>query len=795
VVTLVFAAADDPAVRPYPGPFGPPEVASVIDYVPVAGVTVTQPVDPYKVYELSPIMEGAAGWVVFGAGIKENYRGRFSTALQSMILPRCAIGARPISIPSLGKLANLSPLNGIVKLLGGTDFAIVKDVREIDGCDREALVFRLQASTTGQNVLDAYRGPCDVRPEAGTCYRPGIERVGPATPDCDGNIEIDFQHFLVGNVTAAQGAIVLDFDVGMAEVCRDNALPDANGRLQTEFTDQCATDILSSISESSDDSFTSLSLSMESEIGSESIESILCRDLPILETFDYRHHSFTTVTGIFQFSKVDSPWESSSQIFSGWSSWSSMSSTLQSYDSVDGSLYSYDSSLVSCEWSSLSLRSSSSGRSDSSSEIYSSSSLSSSSSLDSSSEIHFSSSDCSYSSLRSSSSLSSYSEVLRTDSVSSSSSSSSMASWPPVQPSPPVSGRGLCAERDEANLLTLALPFWDGEGDTVGDQTSRAWHLTQTGLSWVTADYGGYAVEFNGTTDLLESSAETALLNDFSILALFKTTTHANQTLVCLHDDAASGAPLQHVSLELTSEGYLAVEWSPTGNVTYRVETEGDDFADGMWHLVIAERQGTSVVIRVDGYNVGGGTSETGGAWREISIGSAAWTIGGKGQGADPAIEHFTGQIGMVSVYDRVTTYAERSEWFENPWFLFYDCHPDQIAICYPVPFVDVRPAQVLVPVYRNIMLRRSKLVRQDAKWSLAAVDLSRRKRRHPGRLRLRADTEYALPCRPNDPGPDPQRSSRKWRAHHQSSRGWQQLPALLRRTRYGHTILVHSPL
>ena len=102
-------------------------------------------------YPLEAQAPGVGGWIVFGSGIQEEFTGRFSGPAQALLAPRAARAYRDFPVASLGKLASLNALAGIVRLQGIDPVEIVKDSREIDGIERDVIVIRLfQAGACAQ---------------------------------------------------------------------------------------------------------------------------------------------------------------------------------------------------------------------------------------------------------------------------------------------------------------------------------------------------------------------------------------------------------------------------------------------------------------------------------------------------------------------------------------------------------------------------------------------------------------------------------------------------------------------
>ena len=217
VVTATFVAAADVATRS--------QLVSApasLGFEPVAAVTVPQPVTPYVAYPIIPLAAGAAGWVVFGAGISETYTGRFSTLQQAALLPRCAAPLDPLPVTSLARSGAATIMQGVVEWLPGQDLASRFGTVAIDGegigVTHPAIFLGLKPSTS-RDVFSTYAGTCGSRPESGTCSPPGIDMINTTYPDVDGNLEIVFQGIQVSLFAGNSGGSILDIPTAVSDLC------------------------------------------------------------------------------------------------------------------------------------------------------------------------------------------------------------------------------------------------------------------------------------------------------------------------------------------------------------------------------------------------------------------------------------------------------------------------------------------------------------------------------------------------------------------------------------------------
>lgn len=225
---------------------------------PIGVLTLRQPVQENIHYPITPLVKNAGGWVVFGSGVKisadnaNSYSGLFSSPQQSFFAPRAAFPYRPLAVKSLGVLHSLHFIeNDIVRLRVTPPLYARVEERVINSINRKVIVIGLQqlhtqsdASqvvtgsniiSTGESVYELFAGPCRGRPESQNCPdgKVAIEAINSVTPDCDGEITLEFSGCaLVGQVLAPNNnTIVLECDRGFDDICVGPALPDSSGNL------------------------------------------------------------------------------------------------------------------------------------------------------------------------------------------------------------------------------------------------------------------------------------------------------------------------------------------------------------------------------------------------------------------------------------------------------------------------------------------------------------------------------------------------------------------------------------
>ncbi len=310
LVSVTFLALNHP-INPSLYDSAPP----ALSFSPLCVVTVKKPLRLGVPYRLSPLVDGVAGWIVFGEGVNRPVNSRFSTPIQSAVAPKACRYYNDFPVTSIGKLGSVDKLTGLVRLQEGKDIQIKREMRYIQGADREAIVFSLMENTT-TNVLSVYAGPCGGRPESNTCKRTSIEYINTTQPDCNGNIDIEFLSPMVV-AEGGPGRLSLDYPVGLNDACtRTDRLPDASGRLPGQYDDLCNPD-----SEGDPEGNIPLPVPVLPDpvpISSSTIDSVT---LPACINFDdMTAAAWQVVKGEFMLTETDSPMELCPTIYSSDSS-------------------------------------------------------------------------------------------------------------------------------------------------------------------------------------------------------------------------------------------------------------------------------------------------------------------------------------------------------------------------------------------------------------------------------------------------------------------------------------------
>lgn len=219
-------------------------------FVPLAVVTVPASTLQGRQIAVLPQLAGVGGWVVFGAGIVESFRGRFSGPRQSVLTARAARAYRTLPVPSLRSQDAATALTGVITLRATEPLQIAAESREIAGVLRDCIVVRLVDDRTVDNttspvaklvttkdvsVFEQFGGPCAGRPESYTCGDPQpIEFINAVGPDCAGVLTLEFTGCAkVAQVQDTCG-VVVDCGLGLVDACTAPQLPDSDGLLPSE---------------------------------------------------------------------------------------------------------------------------------------------------------------------------------------------------------------------------------------------------------------------------------------------------------------------------------------------------------------------------------------------------------------------------------------------------------------------------------------------------------------------------------------------------------------------------------
>lgn len=212
----------------------PASAQSVPAFMPVASLSVVKP-KAYRPYPVQGYRAGTSGWIVFGKGVERAspVAHRMSSPAQASLCPRAArVYDSGSVVTGIGIRGTRPLLTGVVKLITSGDLHASITTREIENVSRRVLLLEL----AGDDAFMRYAGPCAGRPENDNCDRPTIRSFGGATPDCDGNIDLEFRtpsgqpelvdvypiQWAGGGGSSSgldEGTVMFEYALGVKDVC------------------------------------------------------------------------------------------------------------------------------------------------------------------------------------------------------------------------------------------------------------------------------------------------------------------------------------------------------------------------------------------------------------------------------------------------------------------------------------------------------------------------------------------------------------------------------------------------
>lgn len=227
IVSITFLGAVE-AITPVDG-----SAAQVEEFVPIAVLCLEKPVVPYKNHAIEPLLDGVRGWVALGSVVNDGteHSLKFTTPQQSMLTPKAVHTFSQPPVTSLQVEDGFSLTRGDITFIGDSPLTIRKQVLSVNGEDKDCLLFELDST---KDILQNFAGPCGGRPESETCNKVPISSISGVSPDCQGNLTIEFEDITVRQKEDGTG-FCLDSEVGRDEACDPNdGLPE-DGILKTEF--------------------------------------------------------------------------------------------------------------------------------------------------------------------------------------------------------------------------------------------------------------------------------------------------------------------------------------------------------------------------------------------------------------------------------------------------------------------------------------------------------------------------------------------------------------------------------
>jgi len=224
IVSFTILGCADPIVPAAGG-----DAAAALTFEPVASISLQRSVvTPYTNYSIEALLDGVKGWVSFGESVVHGeFNGLFSTPQQSMILPKAVRQFKDTPVKSVGIDVGFSTIIGDVTITAEDPVTVSERAITVDGVPKTAMVFDMALDP---DTLESFAGECAGRPESGSCDRPAITSIAGVTPDCDGNLTVNFINMTVRQFDTA--GLCIDTEVEMSEVCDAiSTLPNADGVL------------------------------------------------------------------------------------------------------------------------------------------------------------------------------------------------------------------------------------------------------------------------------------------------------------------------------------------------------------------------------------------------------------------------------------------------------------------------------------------------------------------------------------------------------------------------------------
>lgn len=188
----------------------------------IAALSVTKPASINVNYLVSGLVDGVAGWLVFGAGVDGPSTSlKFSSPRQSLLSARCAQPYDRLPITSIQKLNVTPALQNVVRIEVESPIKL-EYKKEVSGSlTKQLLVFSLDSadSSLSYNPMSFFLGGCAQRPESNTCGKTPIATINGVAPDCFGNIKINFGNLTAKKFADCGGIDITADDYGFKKAC------------------------------------------------------------------------------------------------------------------------------------------------------------------------------------------------------------------------------------------------------------------------------------------------------------------------------------------------------------------------------------------------------------------------------------------------------------------------------------------------------------------------------------------------------------------------------------------------
>jgi len=218
------------------------------------------------------------------------------------------------------------------------------------------------------------------------------------------------------------------------------------------------------------------------------------------------------------------------------------------------------------------------------------------------------------------------------------------------------------------------VSYWKLDGtsgsviDSIGD-----YHGINDGATRGVAGKVGDAFSFSGT-EVKTNSCYNISISDFTVSAWFKTNEEQGTTGYIFTNRATTSA--NQFALILTSNEYAEFITYDGGTSSVIASTS---LKDGNWHHIVGVREGTNMILYIDGISVISGTKTI------ININTVQqYAIGGNGGGHSQ--HDFYGTIDEVAIFNRALSTSEIAELYDKGVAGNGYCYSYKLAISNPQP-------------------------------------------------------------------------------------------------------------
>jgi len=205
-------------------------------------------------------------------------------------------------------------------------------------------------------------------------------------------------------------------------------------------------------------------------------------------------------------------------------------------------------------------------------------------------------------------------------------------------------------------------------GATMFDKSGQGNNGTVTGTTTSTGKIG-QARSFNGTSDYVNLGAPSIFNfgdGNFAFSAWIKLSTltapAATHAYIILGKDSSAASPARQFLFGLSDTKLPDIVYFTTSDITYVYFTGTKAISDMSWHHIVAQRNGNSFDVYVDGVSTGSGT--TGGTHGTMQVTATNLEIGRRNYAT--FMDYFPGAIDDVRIYNRALSAQEVAQLYSS---------------------------------------------------------------------------------------------------------------------------------